>query len=95
MKNNKKYISPTDEDFGLILNCAVRYSLGRRTYVPGAVCDFITPLIPVLSKKTLWCLMNDIESADSYGDEQIDKPIWMGLLSNIRCEMDRRVNNGC
>ena len=95
MKNSKKYIAPTDEDFGLILNCAVRYSLGRRTYVPIAVCNFISPLIPGLSNRTLWCLMKDIEGADSYGDEKIDKPVWMEFLSNIRHEIDRRVDNGC
>ena len=93
MKNNKKHISPTDEDFGLILNCAVRYSIGRQTYMPTAVCDFITPLIPGLSNRTLWCLEKDIAEADSYGDEKIDKPVWMNFLASVRNEIKRRQEN--
>lgn len=37
-------IDPSDHDFGLILNCAVRYAIGRQTYMPSAVIAFITPL---------------------------------------------------
>ena len=85
-----KHIAPDDEDFGLILNCAVRYAIGRQTYVPSSVCSFITPLLPKLSDRTLWCLEKDIASADSYGDKKIDKPVWMKLLSDIKDEISRR-----
>ena len=40
-----------DDFFGTILNCAVRYAIGRQTYMPGLVIDFITPLLPHLSEK--------------------------------------------
>ncbi len=90
MKNNKKHINPTDDDFGLILNCAVRYSLGRQTYVPCTLCSFVKPLLPHLSNRTLWCLEKDIAEAYSYGDEKIDKPVWMELLADIRNEIKRR-----
>ena len=89
MSNQKIYINP-DDDFGLILNCAVRYSLGRQTYVPGSVCSFIAPLISKLSDRTLWCMVQDIASADSYGDERIDKPVWMKFLADIKHEINRR-----
>lgn len=93
LKDNK-YIDPSDEDLGLILTCAVRYSLGRQTYVPGSVCDFITPLIPKLSDRTLWCLEKDVLSAYSYGDEKIDKPIWMKFLNDVTNEVNRRKTSG-
>lgn len=36
-------IDPYNDDFGAICNCAVRYAVGRRTYMPDLVIDFITP----------------------------------------------------
>lgn len=30
-------IDPHDDDFGVICNCAVRYAVGRRTYMPSLV----------------------------------------------------------
>ena len=92
--SNQKICINSDDDFGLILNCAVRYAIGRQTYVPSSVCYFITPLIPKLSNKTLWCMEKDIASAYSYGDEKIDKPVWMELLSNIREEINKRWSGG-
>lgn len=41
---------PINEDFGTILICAVRYSLGRQTYMPGLVQGYIRPLLPCLDK---------------------------------------------
>ena len=35
-----KWFDPyTDLDFGLIVNSAIRYSMGRKTYMPSTVCD--------------------------------------------------------
>ena len=47
-------IDPHDDDFGAICNCAVRYAVGCRTYMPGLVIDFITPYLSELTDKTLW-----------------------------------------
>ena len=64
-----------NEDFCTILICAIRYCLGRQTYMPSLVTDFIRPLLPFLDNKTLGIMEKDIRSAESYGDEHIDKPI--------------------
>lgn len=37
-----------NEDFGTILICAVRHSIGRRSYMPGLVQDYIRPILPSL-----------------------------------------------
>lgn len=37
----KKNAVPLDEDLQTILICAVRYSLGRQTYMPGLVTGWI------------------------------------------------------
>lgn len=60
-------IDVKDDNFGAVLNCAVRYCLGRQTYMPRLVCDFIRPLLPELSNKAIWCFQKDIKDQQSYG----------------------------
>ena len=38
-----------DKNFETILLCAVRYAIGRQTYMPSMVIDYITPLLSHLS----------------------------------------------
>ena len=78
----------TDE-FGAVLNCAVRYCIGRRTYMPKLVVDVIRPLLPALTGKTLWCFERDIEGADNYGADY-DEEEWMQFLSEVKAEIARR-----
>ena len=78
----------TDE-FGAVLNCAVRYCIGRRTYMPKLVMDVIRPLLPALTGKTLWCFERDIEGADNYGADY-DEEEWMRFLSEVKAEIARR-----
>lgn len=78
-----------NEDFETILVCAIRYALGRSTYMPGLVADYVTPFVPMLSKKTLGCIEKDLSNTSNYGDENIDKPIWMELLSKVREELNK------
>ena len=78
----------TDE-FGAVLNCAVRYCIGRRTYMPKLVMDVIRPLLPALTDKTLWCFERDIEGADDYGADY-DEEEWMRFLSEVKAEIARR-----
>lgn len=89
----KPQINLSDDFFGAVLNCAVRYAIGRRSYMPSLVQDFIRPLIPYLSNKTLWCLDQDIKSAryeGGYGDITDEKD-WLDFHSAVVAE---RVNRG-
>lgn len=79
-----------DEDFELILNCAIRYALGRRTYIVKTVIDYTKPFLPRLSNRTLKCIKTDIETSDSLGNENIDKPEWLKLLHRIEIELSER-----
>lgn len=82
-----------DEDFETILICAVRYACGRRTYVPSTVIKFIAPLLPQLSERTLAVIERDIAEAGKFGgwgDEYIDKPLWMEFLECVRAEIGKR-----
>lgn len=90
---NKPVIDLANDDFGAILNCAVRYALGRRTYMSSLVIDFITPLLSELNDKTLWCFDQDITEqrwSGGYGDPQVDEPLWMQFHELVRAErLDR------
>lgn len=80
----------SDRDFQTILTCALRYSLGRRSYMPALVVEYIKPLLPKLSDNTLTVMERDISTADDYGDETIDKPYWMRFLEVIHEEQAKR-----
>lgn len=81
------------EDFETILICAERYACGRRTYMPSTVIKYITPLLPSLSERTLTVIERDIADAGKFGgwgDEYIDKPLWMEFLECVRAEIGKR-----
>ena len=83
-----------DKNFETILLCAVRYAIGRKTYMPSLVIDYITPLLPYLSDNTLRLIANEITEYEGYegglGDEKIDKPYWEQFLQKIRLEIGDR-----
>ena len=62
-----------NDHFGAVLNCAVRYCLGRQTYMPGLVTDWIMGnCAGILNEKTLAVMIRDIdEYAQKYslGDD--------------------------
>lgn len=83
-----------DKNFETILLCAVRYAIGRKSYMPSLVIDYITPLLPYLSDNTLRLIADEITEYRSYegglGDEKIDRPYWEQFLRNIRVEKEKR-----
>ena len=83
-----------DKNFESILVCAVRYAIGRKSYMPSMVIDYITPLLPYLSEDVLKLIANEITEHDTYedglGDEKIDKPYWEQFLRKIRLEIGDR-----
>ena len=58
-------ITPDQIDFfGAVLNCAVRYCIGRKTYMPGLVTDWIMQHCHgILTAKTLHVMKRDIDEA--------------------------------
>ena len=85
-----------DKNFETILLCAIRYAIGRQTYIPSMVIDYITPLLSHLSYNTLRLISNDITEYGSYygglGDDMIDRPYWLNFKRKILAEMERRGN---
>ena len=86
-----------DDYMQTCLVCAVRYALGRRSYMPSLVQDVIKPLIPDMSNKALSAILRDLtpvngdeEYDDYFGDENIDKPMWIAFRSEVKKELDKR-----
>lgn len=85
-----------DDDFGgAVLNCAVRYALGRASYMPSLVMDRIRPMLPYCSTKTVAVFVQDVEEwleqnepetgfFDNYYDD------WYKFLKACEAELDRR-----
>jgi len=89
----KPRIEISQDNFGCILNCAVRYAIGRQTYMPGIVIDFIQPLLPYVNDKTLYVFDQDITDQKymgGYGDKVIDEPMWVRFHQSIIEEEKKR-----
>lgn len=78
-------------EFGAVLNCAVRYCLGRMTYMPGLVTDWIMNHCGgMLTSKTLYVMRKDIEEAkaeDRLGMD-MDKQMWEKFLRWVKEEQE-------
>lgn len=90
MARKSPTIALDGDAFGTVLNCAVRYSLGRRTYMPHLVIDFIRPLLPYVDDATIWCFKRDLEACQDFGDPKIDEPAWECFLADVIAEEERR-----
>ena len=82
-----------DDDFGgAVLNCAVRYALGRRTYMPGLVMDEIRPMLKDCSERTLWCFDRDITEwlRDGANDQDDYLMEWTAFRNEVRKVIEER-----
>lgn len=77
------------QDFDLILICALRYALGRRTYITQVVADSIITQIPNLGFNSLKIMIRDIDSTQNLGD-QCDIDNWIKLKSMLKLEIQKR-----
>ena len=71
-----------DPELSLMLACAVRYALGRRTYVVSTVTDYVMDHLPQLDKKIMFSMIRDIKECQYYGHD-CDKEDWMRLLAAL------------
>ena len=83
----------TQEDFGTLAICAIRYCQGRQTYMPDLVRGIVAPHLHDLSDKDLCVLIDDCDfqaTMNLYGDERIDKPGWIRWKELLNAEKRRR-----
>ena len=76
-----------DDDFGCIINCALRYAIGRHTYMPSVVMDFIRKHIDALDTKTISVMIEDIDR--EIKDEELDqREDWIGLQNDLKVQYE-------
>ena len=67
-----------------ILISAIRYALGRRTYIVEITVEYTIKAVPELSQRCKDIMIHDIEHPyGGYGDE-CDRRDWMRLLAELK-----------
>ncbi len=75
------FLFPLDDDFGCIINASVRYAIGRHTYMPGLVCNYVRRYMHILDSKTIDVLVTDINRELQIGIEQ--EELWIKLRNEL------------
>ena len=70
-------------DYEHMLISALRYAIGRRTYIVEITANYILSELPKLSDSCKHVMIHDIENAYSLGDE-CDIQDWMRLLKELK-----------
>lgn len=68
-----------ERDFNTLIVCAIRYALGRRTYIVSSVVDIAKKNIDIMQNNTKRAIINSIQQTDDLGDS-FDKKEWEKLL---------------
>lgn len=94
---------PLSRNLEHMLVNAVRYALGRRTYVVGITTSYIGHLLPKLSDWALGIMLRDLEDeyamaarVTSYSvlGDPCDVADWDKFKAAVKAEIDRRKNDG-
>ena len=85
---------PIDDDFNEMLEFALRYAIGRKTYAPVDVINYIKPKLNYLLHNTLHIMFQDIDE-ELERDKRMQwemayKKEWMELREAIRQEITAR-----
>ena len=84
-------------EFGMIVICAIRYAIGRMTYMPSVVCEFTLRYLPMLDSKTIYVMIRDItetmERCEGAG-KLADSELWLNLKAKAEKEKARRQSEG-
>lgn len=84
-----------DSTFCEMMNWAVRYACGRKTYAALDTANYVYNLADKLDTQTLSVMLRDIEGQEkiSLGDD-IDERGWIRLKNKIKKILEKRgVNN--
>lgn len=84
------------EDFGTLCICAIRYCLGRKTYLPSNVQRIVQSNLKHLSDKDLQVICDDIKKhggpnhdATAYGNYE-DYQDWNTFLRTIEWKIEKQ-----
>lgn len=84
------WLSPlVSEGFGCIVNSAVRYSIGRDTYMPDVAVQFILDHMNLLDLRTVTVMYRDIQKA--LENENIPhRETWVSLMYALETRLKRK-----
>lgn len=83
----------SENNFGILAICAIRYCQGRQTYMPDLVRSVVKNHLDEVDDNDLAVMIADCEFqewANLYGDEKIDKPGWLKWRETLLAEKVRR-----
>lgn len=86
-------INISQDDFGTLCICAIRYCQGRQTYMPLLVQGIVREHFSELSDRDINVMLDDCkfqEQMNLYGDPNIDKPDWIRWRKDLEKEQERR-----
>lgn len=86
----------SQEDFGTLAICAIRYCQGRQTYMPDLVRSIVVPHLHDISDNDLRVMIEDCDfqtKMKMFGDERIDKPGWIRWRKLLEAERNRRTKD--
>lgn len=80
------------KDFSCIIVCAFRYALGRMTYVPSIVAEFIKTNIDKIETMDIMLMIKEITEYgyDGYLGMVCDAVLWTNLREFLVKELDNR-----
>ena len=80
-----------DSDFRLILLSAMRYAMGRNTYMPVVISNYIKHHIRILDDKFLALAVGDIrQHLEDYAEHESNPDLWQNLLDALETEQRDR-----
>lgn len=83
-----------DADFRLILLSAMRYAMGRNTYMPAVVSGYIKRHIRFLDDKFLALAADDIQRyLEDYAEYEPNSTLWQALLDALETEQRARATH--
>ena len=84
------WLSPlVSEGFGCIVNSAVRYSLGRDTYMPDVAVQFILDHMNLLDLRTVTVMYRDIQKALENENLPL-RETWVSLMYALETRLKRK-----
>lgn len=88
MKNNI-----SDDNFGMLCICALRYCQGRQSYMPDLIRSIIRRHFSNIRDSDLQIMIEDCEFQERmnlWGDEKIDKPGWVRWKEELLIVQEKR-----
>ena len=76
-------INITNNELELLMLEAIKYGLGRKTYITGVILSFIIANVEVITNEVKEKMIFELENVEDYGFE-CDKRSWMELLDCLK-----------